>query len=373
MKQTKIANHQACCGCSACEQICPQGCIAMQEDNEGFLYPFVDETRCIDCGLCEKACPDIYPYSQRQPQKTFAAINKQEDIRLKSSSGGIFSLLAEKCISHEGTIFGARFTPSWSVEHSGSDKLENISQYRGSKYVQSEMGHCFKEVKELLEKNKKVMFVGTPCQVAGLHHYLRKSYDCLLTVDFICHGVSSPAVWKWYINDVTKSIVRKSWLNRIIYAKDPLKAVRNVEFRNKEKGWKQFHMLIDVGRIRKKRFSVVHYENPYMRSFLTNLNLRPSCYQCPSKAGRSHSDITMADFWNVHRVVDNYDDDKGTSLVLINTEKGAAAFCEIGCKSQEVSFDDAIQYNQAWHTSYAEPDKRAEFFQKYKTQFSYFI
>lgn len=373
MRQTKIADHQTCCGCSACEQICPRRSITMQEDSEGFLYPFVVEERCIDCGLCEKVCQEMSLYSQRKPQKTLAAINSQEEIRLKSSSGGMFSLLAEKCIAHDGTVFGARFTPSWTVEHSGTDNLAEISKYRGSKYVQSRIGRCFTEVKEQLERNKRVMFVGTPCQVAGLHHYLGKSFDTLLTIDFICHGVSSPAVWKWYINDVAKSLVEKSWLNRIIYEKDPLGAVRNVEFRNKESGWKQFRMVIDVGCIQKKRLSNIHYENPFMRSFLTNLNLRPSCYQCSSKAGRSHSDITLADFWNVHKVVDGYDDDKGTSLILINTEKGAKAFSEIGCKSQEVDFEDAIQYNQAWHTPFAEPERRKEFFQKYTTHFKDFI
>ena len=373
MRKTKIAAHKACCGCSACEQICPRRCITMQEDSEGFLYPFVDEARCIDCGLCEKVCPEMSPYSQRKPQNTLAAINRQEEIRLKSSSGGIFSLLAEKCIAYGGMVFGARFTPSWCVEHRGTDKTEDIPHYRGSKYVQSKIGHCFIEVKELLKKNKPVIFVGTPCQVAGLHHYLGKSYDCLLTIDFICHGVSSPAVWRWYINDVANSLVRSNWLNRIIYKNNPLKAVRNIEFRNKEKGWKQFHIVIDVGDIQKKRLSSVHYENPFMRSFLTNFNLRPSCYQCSNKAGRSHSDITLADFWNVHKVVDDYDDDKGTSLILINTKKGAAAFGEIKCKSQEVDFEDAIQYNQAWHTSYAEPERRSEFFQKYTTHFSDFI
>lgn len=373
MKQTKFADHHVCCGCSACEQICPQECIIMLEDGEGFLYPSVEEAKCVDCGLCKKVCPALFPYSQRLPQKALAAINTQKEIRLKSSSGGIFSSLAERCIVHEGTIFGATFTSSWCVEHRRTEKIQDIPYFRGSKYVQSKIGHCFTDVKELLKNNKQVMFVGTPCQVAGLHHFLGKSYDNLLTVDFICHGVSSPAVWKWYINDVAKNLVRRNWLNRIIYAKNPLKAVQNVEFRNKEKGWKQFQIVINVGCIQKSRLSDIHYENPYMRSFLTNLNLRPSCYQCSSKDGRSHSDITLADFWNVHKVVDGYDDDKGTSLILINTEKGAEAFSEIGCKSKEVDFEDAIQYNQAWHVPFAEPGKRTEFFQKYTTHFSDFI
>lgn len=373
MKQTKIADHQICCGCSACEQICPQKCVTMQEDSEGFLYPVVDEYRCIDCGACEKTCPVMAPYSEQIPIKSFAAINTQEEIRLKSSSGGLFSSLAEHCVAHGGTVFGAKFTPSWTVEHSGTDRAEDIPLYRGSKYVQSKIGHCFEEIKDLLEDGKHVMFVGTSCQVAGLHHYLRKSYDHLLTVDIICHGVSSPLVWNWYINDVAKTLVRNNFLNRFIYAKNPLKAIRSIAFRDKTNGWKQYNVVIKIGGIQKSCLSTVHYENPYMRSFLLNLNLRPSCYQCHAKSGRSHSDITLADFWNVHKVVDNYDDDKGTSLVLINTEKGATAFRETGCKSQEVNFEEAIQYNQSWRNSYEENEKRSAFFQKYETNFTDFI
>lgn len=315
----------------------------------------------------------MVPYSERQPSKSYAAINTKEEVRLNSSSGGIFSSLAEKCVAHGGTVFGARFTPSWTVEHSGTNQAEDIPLYRGSKYVQSKMGCCFEQVKELLEEGKPVMFVGTSCQVAGLHHYLKKSYDHLLTLDIICHGVSSPQVWNWYINDVAKTYVRKNVLNRIMYAKNPLKAVRSVTFRDKTNGWKHFNVVIKFGGIQKACLSAVHYENPYMRTFLLNINLRPSCYQCPAKSGRSHSDITLADFWNVDKVVDGFDDDKGTSLVLINTEKGAAAFRETGCRSQEVNFEEAIHYNPSWRKSYEENEKHSAFFQEYTTSLKNFI
>ena len=369
MRKTKIASPEACCGCSACEQICPRGCIIMQEDGEGFMSPVVDESRCVDCGLCQKACPVMSPYSGRRPQKSYAAINRQEEVRLKSSSGGVFSLLAERCIAQGGTVYGARFSSSWAVEHHGTDKAEDIPQYRGSKYVQSTIGHCFVEIKNLLAAGKPVMFVGTPCQVAALHHFLGKPYSQLLTVDFICHGVSSPAVWKWYINN----FVRRNRFLCFTCAKDPLKAIRTIDFRNKQKGWRRYRIVVESDGILKRRFSWVHYKNPFMKSFLSNINLRPSCFQCPSKEGRSYSDITLADFWNVHKVIDGFDDNKGTSLVLINTEKGAAAFGEIECRNQEVDFDNAIQYNPAWHTPYAENERRVEFFQQYKTHFKDFI
>lgn len=369
MRKTRIAAPDICCGCSACEQACPRRCITMLEDTEGFLYPHTDETACVDCGLCEKACPVLSPYPGRRPQKSFAAINRQEDVRLKSSSGGIFSLLAENIIAGGGMVYGARYTSTWDVEHHGTDKASELPLYRGSKYVQSRIGHCFIEIRKLLEEGKPVMFVGTPCQVAGLHHFLGKSYSQLLTVDFVCHGVPSPAVWKWYIADFAK---RHRFLS-FTSAKDPIKAIRNIDFRNKKKGWKRYRMVVELDGLLKRRFSWVHYKNPYMKSFLLNLNLRSSCYQCPSKEGRSHSDITLADFWNVHKVTDGFDDNKGTSLVLINTEKGAAAFDGIECGKREVDFDNAIHYNQAWHTPYAENEKRAEFFRKYRTHFNDFI
>lgn len=315
----------------------------------------------------------MVPYSEHIPMKSFAATNTQDEVRLKSSSGGVFSSLAERCVARGGTVYGARFTSSWTVEHSGTDRAEDISLYRGSKYVQSKIGHCFVEVRTLLEEGKPIMFVGTPCQVAGLHHFLGKSYENLLTVDFICHGVPSPQVWNWYINDVAKTFVRKNFFNRILYARNPVKAIRSIEFRNKESGWKRYNIVVVFAGIKQSRLSYIHYENPYMRSFLLNLNLRPSCYRCSTKSGRSHSDITLADFWNVHKVIDGFDDDKGTSLILINTEKGATAFRETGCRSQEVNFEEAIIYNPSWRTSYEENEKRSSFFHEYKTNFTDFI
>lgn len=373
MKQTKIADHQICCGCSACEQTCPQHCISMQADAEGFLYPSVDGAKCIDCGLCKKVCPALTPYPEQQPSSAYAVVNKDVDIRLRSSSGGVFSLLAEKCLSQGGTIYGACFSPAWKVVHKGTNRIEDVPKYRGSKYVQSEIGHCYMEVKELLERNKTVMFVGTPCQIAGLHHFLGKTDDNLLTVDFICHGVPSPAIWNWYINDFANKTIHKNWLSRLLYRKNPLKVIRNVQFRYKENGWKQYSILIETCCLRGKKYQEIYFKNPYMRAFLTNLCLRPSCHNCLNKEGKSHSDLTIADFWNVHKVVDGFDDDKGTSLVLINTKKGEDIFNSLECRRKEVKFLDAIQYNPSWSKSYEENERRTEFMDNYSTRFADFI
>ncbi|MBQ7461632.1 MAG: Coenzyme F420 hydrogenase/dehydrogenase, beta subunit C-terminal domain [Bacteroidaceae bacterium] len=373
MSLSRIANHQICCGCTACEQICPQQCISMQTDEEGFLYPCIDETKCVDCGLCGKVCPALMPYPEHQPEKTFAAINDKESIRLDSSSGGLFSLFAEECIVHGCTIFGARFSPTWSVVHEGTNRIEDIPLYRGCKYVQSEMRHCYKEAEAILKKGKPVMFVGTPCQIAGLNHFLGKAYDRLLTVDFICHGVPSPAVWKWYINDVARKFVRSSILNSILYLYNPLRVIKSIEFRSKKSGWKQYCFVVKTKGMHGQTLTEVHYKNAYMRAFLTNLCLRPSCYNCKSKEGRSRSDLTIADFWNVHKVIDGFDDDKGTSLVLVNTEKGEEVFNSLKCRKQEVKFSEAIQYNPSWGKSYEENEKRKEFMESYTTHFFDFV
>ena len=187
-------------------QCCSRHCISMHEDNEGFLYPIVDKEACIDCGLCEKVCPVIHQGEPTEPLSSYIAINPNEEIRLKSSSGGIFTLLAEKIIADGGVVFGARFDKNWNVVHAWTDTIVGLAPFRGSKYVQSRIGNTYKETKEFLQQGRKVLFSGTPCQVAGLKKYLRKEYDNLLTVDFICHGVPSPGVWRRYLSELRESL-----------------------------------------------------------------------------------------------------------------------------------------------------------------------
>lgn len=199
-----IKDKKECCGCSACASICPKHCIAMKEDFEGFLYPQVDEKTCINCGLCEKVCNELHPYDTREPLQVFAAINKNEEIRLKSSSGGIFYILAEKTIREGGVVFGARFDENWQVVIDYAEDMKGVEAFMGSKYVQARIDKAYIDVKRFLTEDRQVLFSGTPCQVAGLHKYLRKSYSKLLTVDFVCHGTPSPKVWGMYLNEVIK-------------------------------------------------------------------------------------------------------------------------------------------------------------------------
>ncbi len=319
----------------------------MKPDIEGFMYPYFDKSTCIDCGLCEKSCPVINQNEPQKPISVYAAINPDEDIREKSSSGGVFTVLAEKVIEEGGVVFGAKFNNCWEVVHGYVEVIEELEKLRGSKYVQSRIGSTYREVESFLKTGKKVLFSGTPCQVAGLYRYLHKYYDNLITVDFICHGVPSPGVWSKYLNEV------------VIAGKQ---AILDVGFRNKSKGWKRFSFALDM----KKNSDTVSMlspvnKNPYMSAFLHDLILRPSCYQCPVKGGKSCSDITIADFWGVQNVNPNIDDDKGTSLVLVNTEKGKSAI-PFDNLHYEVSTGDALKYNSAYYKAANMNPRRFAFF-----------
>lgn len=344
----KIEVKHSCCGCEACVQICPQHCISFTPDSEGFSYPNVDETLCIKCGLCEKVCPVLQPYEERTPLKTLAAINKNDDVRMSSSSGGIFTLLAEQVIDEGGVVWGARFDDLWQVIFDYAETKEGLKEFRGSKYLQAKVGDSYARCKQFLDEGRKVLFSGTQCQIAGLLHYLRKPYENLLTVDFICHGVPSPFVWQRYLAEVV------SIGNR---------AVRDIQFRNKMRGWKEFSFAVEFNEDSQTLFMSTPYSKDiYMKAFLSNLILRPSCYSCPAKGGKSHSDITIADFWGIQKVHPDMDDDRGTSLVLVNTDKGSAALPTEAMTLSEEDFYTAIAGNFAWSKPAAPHQRREVFF-----------
>lgn len=198
----RIDRPTDCCGCEACAQRCPKQCIAMHADAEGFLYPRINTAACIDCGLCEQVCPVLRPAAPRTPTAVYAAKNPDERIRMESSSGGVFTLLAERTIRAGGVVFGARFDEAWEVVHDSTETIEGLAAFRGSKYVQSRIGTSFARAEEFLKQGRQVLFTGTPCQIAGLNRFLRRSYDNLLTVDVVCHGVPSPLVWRRYLDEI---------------------------------------------------------------------------------------------------------------------------------------------------------------------------
>lgn len=328
-----IRDKKLCCGCGACVQRCPKSCISMREDNEGFLYPEVNKEICIDCGLCEKVCPVINQSEERKPMAVYAAKHKDERIRLASSSGGVFTAIAESVIDEGGVVFGARFDKDWSVIHGYTETKEGLAAFRGSKYVQSRIGESYKDTEAFLKTGRKVLFSGTPCQIAGLKRFLRKEYDNLLTVDFICHGVPSPGVWREYLKEETAR--QCGGKNSVLsHLKDKLGDVRieNISFRDKRLGWKKFSFSLTLsttngsGAKNTVFLSESLDKNIFLRGFLADLYLRPSCHACLAKKFKSGSDVTIGDFWGVQNVMPEIDDDKGVSVLFILKDQNNVIF-----------------------------------------------
>ena len=372
-----IKDKKDCCGCHACVTVCAKHCITMQEDNEGFLYPVVDKEACTDCGLCEKVCPVIHQDAPHEPISSYIAINRNEEIRLQSSSGGIFTLLAEKVISEGGVVFGARFDAAWNVIHAWTDTIEGLAAFRGSKYVQSRIGDTYREAREFLKQGRKVLFSGTPCQIAGLNKYLRKEYDNLLTVDFICHGVPSPGVWRRYLDELREELRAERGVgkNSVPSSIDELPVITGVSFRDKTNGWKKFGFrlrytaseaasnTVSASAIKEEKVFLQPFEeNPFMQGFLADIYLRPSCYVCPAKSGKSGSDITIADAWGMDNFAIEYDDDKGACYVLENTEKGTIYARIFSFKQHAVNINVIKQYNSAYVFSANLHVRRVKFF-----------
>ncbi len=345
-----IEKKSSCSGCYACAISCPQKCIQMISDEEGFWYPRVDKGKCINCNLCEKSCPIINKWQPKDLSTTtaIAAKNRDEIIRFRSSSGGIFTLIAEEILAQDGVVFGAAFSDDFrSVRHICVDNTDDLEKLRGSKYLQSKIGDTYKQAKDFLENGRKVLFTGTPCQIGGLYSYLRKSYDNLFTQDIICHGVPSQMIWNKYVN---------------YREKNSGSTTRRVYFRNKKYGWKNYSVLFDFSNSTK--YQINFQNDAYMEGFLRNIYLRPSCYSCAFKTIQRQADITLADFWGIEYVAKDMDDDKGVSLVLIHSEKGKDIFNII--KEQidfrEVSCDKSIMKNTAAINSCSIYPKRQKFY-----------
>ena len=357
-----ITQKTDCCGCSACQQICPKRCISLKMDIEGFWYPEIDVEACIDCNKCQMVCPVLHQDEERPPLLVYAASNKSDEVRLKSASGGIFSVIAEKAINRGGFVFGVKFDTNYDVIFGYTNKAIEIDHFRRSKYVQAWLGDTYSTVAELLKQNKLVVFTGTPCQIAGLRHYLVKDYENLILVDLICEGVPSPKVWKRYLAEEKQRLIRK----KLKGANPDDCIIDNVSFRNKENGWKHFSFSMDI--IDKVNLSrQYHYVNrysSYLQSVTNKMTLRPICYQCPFKSGKSHSDITIADYWGINKLhPEIHDDDKGLSMVYINTPKGKD-FLDMGkLYYVETSYKEAFKYNNIVSSVNRHPN-REKFFKE---------
>ena len=347
-------------------QVCPKQCIAMVADEQGFLYPRVDESVCIDCGLCERVCLELHPLEARTPVGTYASMSKDEAVRMQSSSGGVFTMLAEAVLAEGGVVFGVKFADDWSVEHAYTETREGLAAFRGSKYVQSRVGTAYADALRFLKAGRKVLFSGTSCQIAGLHRFLRKDYEGLIAVEVVCHGVPSPMVWRSYL-DLLKSGARSAPGKN---SATPVSAqdvrILDVNFRDKKDGWQKYGFSLRMNSAPKAEQNTVSpsvnahvhggadvcffeqcSKNLYMRLFLSDISLRPSCYACKAKSGASGADIALADFWNIDKRYPDWNDDRGASLVLVYTERGAAIYNQAGCRSLPTDYAFALRCNRA--------------------------
>lgn len=339
-----IIDKEKCCGCGSCGAVCPQGCITMQPDEEGFLYPQMDTQRCTSCQACRTVCPVLHMPRRLPVQGTYSAYSRDEAVRRESSSGGVFTELARRVLENGGAVFGAAFDGAFCVEHICVERQQALYKLRSSKYVQSRTGGTYGQARALLEQGRLVLYSGTPCQIAGLRAYLKKDYENLITQSMICHGVPFPKIWKKYLN--------------FIAGKD---TVQSVQFRNKETGWKKYQL-----KIMKKdgTYGATVWEDPYMKAFVRNLALRPSCGTCAFKGYEQVADITLADYWGVEQLAPELDDDKGLSLVFIHSKKGQRLFESIhdAIVWRPADMDKAVLYNQSLVKASAPHGKRAFFF-----------
>lgn len=303
----EIKDKKDCCGCWVCKTVCPVQCISMPEDEEGFRYPTVDEDKCINCHLCEKVCPIIHAESDKPngKQHAFLLQHKDEQILHESASGGAFTAIASYVIRRGGVVFGAAYTENFVVAHQYVENVEDLWKFRNSKYVQSEMRDAYAKCKEFLKKGRMVCFSGVPCQLEGLLRYLRKPYDNLVTVDVLCHSITSPKVFRMYVADKEGQ-----------YGMD----ISNIMFRDKNPyGYKYSQMSVYRGE------KQVYHEgvdtDVYLRSFFSDVNVRPSCYDCKFKKQHHLTDFSIWDCFDVYKFSKDFDNDKGVTRVLVNTDK----------------------------------------------------
>ena len=364
MDMTTIAAHplrenrDACTGCASCAAACPVDAINMQPDEKGFQHPNINDEICIKCELCRQVCPICSTNTNIEKQHSekgkhqfpdvFASWHLDEDIRQKSSSGGVFTALAENILSTGGVVVGAAFDEKLIVRHAIVETPADLDKLRGSKYVQSELSPVlYRKIRDLLNQNRTVLFSGTPCQVAGLKSQLTKAYDNLFSCDIICFGVPSPRLFDRYVQE------NLSKGDQMI----------NVSFRYKIKGWKQSCIRRDLQNGRSK--SIAISADSYMLAFLRGYALRKSCYSCKFKNTKRYSDLTLGDFWGVAKKYPQYDlDDKGTSLVLVNTKKGQSLL--ESCKSRlflgPADLDTAVAGNPMLVRPCRLPPERSTFY-----------
>ncbi len=341
---------EICTGCNACYNVCPKNCIKMKDDKLGFRYPSVNYDECIKCKKCLNICPSLNNISLEdkwKEPKIFASWSLDEEIRFNSTSGGVFSELAKVILKNDGFVVAAKYNEKNLVEHCMIEKEGQLNIIRQSKYIQSDIGTIYKTIKNKLLENKEVAFCGSPCQVAGLLSFLEKKYDNLITFDFVCRGVNSPKAYLKYLEMLEKkynSTIKRVW------------------FKNKTYGWNRFSTRIDFEN--GKKYIKDRYTDLFMRGYIEeNLYMRESCFECKYKDFPRVADITLADFWGVGAIDTKLDPDKGTSLVMVNSEKGNELFnlIEENTFQKECTIESAFPGNGCITKSAPRNPKSVEF------------
>lgn len=333
----RLAEADLCVGCSVCASICPNRCIEMEKDSDGFKYPVLMHlANCVECGMCESVCPVLSENikANNEIPLAYAAFSQNEALRMESSSGGIFTELAKQILAENGIVFGAAYNEKFEVKHCGIEKESDLWKLRGAKYAQSDLGNSFSEILARLKNGQRVLFSGTPCQVAGLKAFVKKDYDNLFCVDFVCHGVPSPMAWKAYVEYRAEQDAAGKLPERI-------------NLRDKNTGWSNYHYSNVFEYENGKRHSIASSDSLFMKLFVGDYISRSSCEYCKFKGYSRVSDITLGDFWGIWDVDPEMDDNKGTSVVLLQSEKAKKIWQTIGSKikCKEVSLEQASQQN----------------------------
>lgn len=350
----EITERNCCTGCGVCLNICPVDCIMMQNDEEGFVYPQINQMKCVDCGLCRKCCPNNQLIEERKKNvvnevKAYACYSVDETMLEQSSSGGFFGECAKYVLDQDGIVYGAAWDKEFQVEHIKVENVHDLEKIQQSKYVQSTISDSYRKVKKDLVEGRKVLFSGTPCQIAGLKSYLSKDYDNLICMDFVCHGIPSPGIWKRYLKEKTRG-----------------KEISRINFRAKRPYWKayKFEISYSDGVTENEYIG----ENVYMKAFLKNVILRPACFQCKYKGIVRESDITMADCWGIWNINSNLYNKKGVSLVIEQNEKGKKLRESVAQNlvCEEIEISQVIKYNCSMVNVEKEPFFRKKFYDALK-------
>lgn len=336
-----------CTGCRACEQICSVNAITMVEDREGFLNPVIDENKCVNCGMCRQVCEHVERKEEKEEPVCYAVKNREDTLREKSSSGGVFYELARAVIELGGEVYGAAFDDEFQVIHKKVASVYELPQIMGSKYVQSNTRSTFSEAKQGLENDKWVLYSGTPCQIAGLRGYLQKDYEKLLCVSLMCHGVPSPMVWRKYLSYLKGRFDQEH--------------ISNIQFREKSMGWKNYSMKVVFD---KYSYRAEFRNDLYNTAFLENMDLRLSCYACRAKGKKQQADIILGDFWGIEKVHPDFEDSLGVSAVILNSIRGKEFFDKVAdCFILKPTKYDAIEQNQPMlENSVKMTEQREKFF-----------